>query len=62
MTCELLRQRHRRKNFLHRIVMSDEKWILKCKNHSADQANYQSSTAKSNIHDAMLGVGSAVVC
>jgi len=55
-TCEMLLARHKRKNFLHRIVTDDEKWIHDNtkKRKSWGSSGHAISTAKPNIHGKKL--------
>lgn len=56
--CELLLQRHQRKNFLHRILTGDEKWVRfdnpKRRKSWCRPGEPSKSIAKPNIHSAKL--------
>jgi len=56
--CEMLLARHKRKSFLHRIVIGDEKWILydnaKKRKSWGPLGHASTSTAKLNIHGKKL--------
>jgi len=57
-TCEMLLVRHKRKDFLHRIVTGDEKWIHydnpKKRKSWGPPDHASTSTAKPNIHGKKL--------
>jgi len=57
-TCEMLLARYKRKNFLHRTVTDDEKWIHydnpKKRKSWGPLGHASTSTAKPNIHGKKL--------